>query len=163
MVSYYVVNNVFIFYNINILCFASFLFISCHCETFKCSTSNLKQICIITFRCVSASRTLIYLSIGCWKITIFIDFSFGSYANATSQPLSVLVSMSCRPYITGSPAGLTVLMASAVVVLKHETSTLRQRHNFILIDFEFGVDDYVREVTRPDKVGSGPMSGRDTT
>jgi len=30
--------------------------------------------------------------------------------------------------------GLAVLMASAVVVLKHETSTLRQMHNFILID-----------------------------
>jgi len=30
--------------------------------------------------------------------------------------------------------GLAVLMASAVVVLKHETSTLRQIHNFISID-----------------------------
>jgi len=56
-----------------------------------------------------------------------------------------------------------VLMASAVVVLKHETSTLRQRHNFISIDIKFGVGDYVREVTNPDKVGSGPMSGRDAT
>jgi len=37
-------------------------------------------------------------------------------------------------------------MASAVVVLKHETSTLRQRHSFISIDFKFGVSDYVREV-----------------
>jgi len=27
----------------------------------------------------------------------------------------------------------------------------------------FGVSDYVREVTSPDKVGSGPMSGRDAT
>jgi len=52
--------------------------------------------------------------------------------------------------------GLAVLMASAVVVLKHETSTLRQRHNFISIDLTFGVGDYVREVTSPDKVGSGP-------
>jgi len=59
--------------------------------------------------------------------------------------------------------GLTVLMASAVVVLKHETSTLRQRHNFISINLKFGVGDYVREVTSPDKVGSGPMSGRDAT
>jgi len=25
------------------------------------------------------------------------------------------------------------------------------------------VGDYVREVTNPDKVGSGPMSGRDAT
>jgi len=52
-----------------------------------------------------------------------------------------------------------VLMASAVVVLKHETSTLRQRHNFISIDFKFGV----RDVTNPDKVGAGPMSSRDAT
>jgi len=44
-------------------------------------------------------------------------------------------------------------MASAVVVLKHETSTLRQRHKFISIDFKFGVGEYVREVTNPDKVG----------
>jgi len=57
--------------------------------------------------------------------------------------------------------GLAVLMAYAVVVLQHETSTLRQRHNFISIDFKFGVGDYVREDTNPDKVGSGPMSGRD--
>jgi len=46
--------------------------------------------------------------------------------------------------------GLALLMASAVVVLKHETSTLRQKHNFISIDFKFGVGDYVREVTNPD-------------
>jgi len=62
-----------------------------------------------------------------------------------------------------TPQGLAVLMASAIVVLKHETSTLRQRDNFISIDFKFGVGDYVREVTNPDKVGSGPMSGRDAT
>jgi len=37
--------------------------------------------------------------------------------------------------------GLAVLIASAVVVLKHETSTLRQSHNFISIDLTFGVDD----------------------
>jgi len=34
--------------------------------------------------------------------------------------------------------GLAELMASALVVLKHETSTLRQRHNFISIDLKFG-------------------------
>jgi len=56
-----------------------------------------------------------------------------------------------------------LLMASAVVVLTHETSTHRQRHDFIWIDLKFGVGDYVREVTNPDKVGSGPMSGRDAT
>jgi len=56
--------------------------------------------------------------------------------------------------------GLAVLMAPAVVVLKHETSTLRQSHNFISIDFKFGVGDYVKEFTSPDKVGSGPMNSR---
>jgi len=59
--------------------------------------------------------------------------------------------------------GLAVLMASAVVVLKHVTSTLRQSHNFISIDFKFNVGDYVRKVTSPDKVGLGPMSGQDAT
>jgi len=63
----------------------------------------------------------------------------------------------------GLVMGLAVLMASAVVELKHETSTLRQRHNFISINFKFGVGDYVRQVANPDKVGSGPMSGRDAT
>jgi len=56
--------------------------------------------------------------------------------------------------------GLAVLIASIVEVLKHGTSTLRQRHNFISIDFIFGVGDYVREVTSHAKVGSGPMSGQ---
>jgi len=59
--------------------------------------------------------------------------------------------------------GSAVLMASAVVVLKHEISTIRQRHDFISIDLTFGVSNHVREVTSPDKVGSGPMSGRDAT
>jgi len=61
--------------------------------------------------------------------------------------------------ITGSRQGLAKLMASAVVVLKHETSTLSQRHNFVSIFLTFGVSDYAREVTSPDKVGLGPMSG----
>jgi len=52
-------------------------------------------------------------------------------------------------------------MASAVVVLKQETSTLRQSHNFIQINLTFGVGDNVRRVTSPAKVGSDPMSGRD--
>jgi len=56
-----------------------------------------------------------------------------------------------------------VLSGFAVVVLEHETSTLRQSNNFISIDFKFGVGDDIREVTSPDKVGSGPMSGRDAT
>jgi len=67
--------------------------------------------------------------------------------------------------ITGIPArqGLAVLMASAVVILKHETSTLRQSHNFISLDLTFGVGDYVREVTSPATVGSGQMNDRDAT
>jgi len=60
--------------------------------------------------------------------------------------------------------GLAVLMASdSVIVLKHETSTLRQRHNFISIDLTFGVSDYVKEVTSPAKFGLGLMSGQDAT
>jgi len=55
-----------------------------------------------------------------------------------------------------------VVKASAVVVLKRETSTLRQSHNFISIDLRFGVGDYVREITSLAKFGSDPMSGRDT-
>jgi len=43
-------------------------------------------------------------------------------------------------------------VATAVVVLKHETSTLRKKHTFISIGFKFGVGDYGREVTNPDKV-----------
>jgi len=39
--------------------------------------------------------------------------------------------------------GLAVLMASTVVVLKHEISTLRQSHTFISIDLTYGVSDYV--------------------
>jgi len=49
------------------------------------------------------------------------------------------------------------------IVLKHETSALRQRHNFISIDFTFGTGDYAREVTSPTKFGLDPMSGRDAT
>jgi len=54
-------------------------------------------------------------------------------------------------------------MTSAVVVLKRETSTICQRHNLISVDLTFDVSDYVREATSPDKVGSGPMSGRDAS
>jgi len=58
--------------------------------------------------------------------------------------------------------GLAVLIASAAVVLQHETSTLRQSYNLISINFTFGVDDYVRKFTSPAKFGSDPISGRDT-
>jgi len=56
-------------------------------------------------------------------------------------------------------------MASAVVVPKHETSTIRQGHNLLSIYLKFGVGDYVREVTSPVKFGSesDPMSGRAAT
>jgi len=56
-----------------------------------------------------------------------------------------------------------VLMASAVVVLKHKSSILHQSHNFISIDLKFGVVGYVREVTSPAKFDLDPMSGRDAT
>jgi len=46
-----------------------------------------------------------------------------------------------------------VLMASAVVVLKHEISILLQSHNFISIDLTFGVGDNVKKVTSPAKFG----------
>jgi len=54
-------------------------------------------------------------------------------------------------------------MASAVVVLKHETFTLHQSHKFISIDLIFGVDNKIREITSPVGFGSDPMSGRDAT
>jgi len=58
------------------------------------------------------------------------------------------------------PAGLSrVKWRPPVVVLEHETSTLRQSHNFISIDLKFGVGDYVREITSPAKFGLDPMSG----
>jgi len=59
--------------------------------------------------------------------------------------------------------GLAVLMAYASVVLKHETSTLRQSHNFISIDLKFGMSNNVGKVTSPAKFGSDPICGRDAT
>jgi len=62
------------------------------------------------------------------------------------------------------PAGLSrVNGVHRIVVLKHDTSTLCQSHNFISIDLTFGVDDNVRKDTSPAKLGSDPMSGRDAT
>jgi len=51
--------------------------------------------------------------------------------------------------ITGSRQGLAMLMASAVVVLKHETLTPSQSHNYMSIDFKFCVGDYVPKFTNP--------------
>jgi len=54
----------------------------------------------------------------------------------------------CNVLITNQPLqGLAELMMSASVVLKHETSTLRQSHNYISIDLKLGVSYYVREVS----------------
>jgi len=75
----------------------------------------------------------------------------------------ILVISLTRSLSQAARQGLAVLMASASVVLKHETSTLRQSHNCISIDLKFGVRDYVREVTSLVKFGSGPMSGPDAT
>jgi len=44
------------------------------------------------------------------------------------------------------------LRIGRIVKMKIETQVIR-----------FGVSDYVREVTSPDKVGSDPMNGRDAT
>jgi len=73
-----------------------------------------------------------------------------------------VTNVTCTDNFTSQAAlqGLTMLMAYAVVALKHETSTVRQRHNFISIDLKFGVGDNVRKITNSDKVCSGPMSGR---
>jgi len=49
-------------------------------------------------------------------------------------------------------------MASAVVVLKHETATLRQRHNFISIELAFGMGWGC--YTIPAKVGWDRMASR---
>jgi len=59
--------------------------------------------------------------------------------------------------------GSAVLMASAVVVLKLKTSTLRQSHNFISIDLKFSVRNNVREIISPAKFGLDPMSAQDAT
>jgi len=59
--------------------------------------------------------------------------------------------------------GLALLMASAGVVLKYETSTIRQSHNFIPMNSTFDVGDKIREVTSPATFGSNPMDGRDAT
>jgi len=79
------------------------------------------------------------------------------------QPIFVAKGVRAKTAVISQAArqGLAVLMASAVVVLRHKTSTLRRIHNFISIDFKFAVGDNVREVTNPAKFGSDPMSGRD--
>jgi len=60
-------------------------------------------------------------------------------------------------------AGLAALMASALVVLNHETSTRHQSHNFISIKLTFGVSDYSRNSTSLAKFGLDLMRGQDAT
>jgi len=86
--------------------------------------------------------------------------------NRISEPIAFYCGTdSKKPNAPSQAACLGLLMASAVVVLKHETSTLRQGHNFFLsiIDSTLGVGDYVSEVYSPAQFGSNPMSGRDAT
>jgi len=66
--------------------------------------------------------------------------------------------------ITGSPEGLS--RVNGVRRSSAETWNFNPspKAQFYINLFQtFGVGDYVREVTNPDKVGSGPMSGRDAT
>jgi len=74
------------------------------------------------------------------------------------EPMTYGSESECATHYTTAPH-----TASAVEVLKYENSTFRQSHNFISINFEFGVSNYVREVTSPAKFGLDPMSGRDAT
>jgi len=80
-----------------------------------------------------------------------------------SVETKVSILKTCISVSQAARQGLAVLMASAVVVLKYVTSTLRKSHNFLSIDCKFGVGDYVREVTSPAKFGLDLMSGRDAT
>jgi len=47
--------------------------------------------------------------------------------------------------------GLAVLMATAVVVLKHETSTTYQSHIYESIELKFGLGDNVTRFSNPAK------------
>jgi len=50
-------------------------------------------------------------------------------------------------------------MATAVVVLKHETSTIYQSHIYESIDLKFGQGDYVMRFSNPAKYGEDRFSG----
>jgi len=50
-------------------------------------------------------------------------------------------------------------MATAVVVLKHETSTTYQSHTNQSIDLKFGLGDYVTRFSNPAKFGEDRFSG----
>jgi len=55
--------------------------------------------------------------------------------------------------------GLVMLMATAVVVLKHETSTTYQSHIYESIDMKFGWGDHVTRFSNPAKFGEDRVSG----
>jgi len=54
-----------------------------------------------------------------------------------SRHVAVLLRRTVPVSSQAARQSFTVLMASTVVVLKHETSALRQNHNLISIDFTF--------------------------
>jgi len=54
---------------------------------------------------------------------------------------------------------LLMLMATAVVVLKHETSTTYQSHIYQAIDLKFGKSDYVTRFSNPAKFSEDRFSG----
>jgi len=85
--------------------------------------------------------------------TICVQVSNVKYTAVSTHPQQFETSQAARQ----------VLMATASVLLKHETSTLRQSHNFISINLKFGVSDNVRDVTSPAKFVLDPISGRDAT
>jgi len=134
-----------------------------HNSPIRKDTSSLNLVCIILIiKLVSESQNTVCTA----YCPVSVAPGAATYTTYTGIILSCILEMRVRQggSLSVSQAarqGIAVLMASVSVVLKHETSTLRQRHNFISIDLKFGLSDYVREVTNPDKVGSGPMSGRD--
>jgi len=50
-------------------------------------------------------------------------------------------------------------MATAVVLLKHETSTTYQSHIYESIELKFGQGDYVTPFSKPVKLGEDRFSG----
>jgi len=71
------------------------------------------------------------------------------------------VSFARRVFSTSQAAwqGLAVLMASTVVVLKHETSTTYQSHIYESIDLKFGQVDNFTRFSNPAKFGEDRFSG----
>jgi len=59
----------------------------------------------------------------------------------------------------GARQGLAVLLATAVVVLKHVTSTTYQSHIYESIDLKFLKGDYVTRFSHPAKFSEYRFSG----